>query len=105
MQAGNLTDMIQILRVQVEINEFGEQFDTYIPCCTTSAHVEPVGAGRSDVNSEIFYNHTYRFTMRTYVKVDDFDRIMWKGKQYQISSIDDDKRLDTKTVIATLINL
>ena len=61
--------------------------------------------GRTDENHEIFYAHTYKFVMRRYVDVDDFDRILWKNKQYRILNIDDDRQFNQKIVMAELVNL
>ena len=105
MRAGILNEKIQILRLQQSTNEYGEQFDLYAPCCETRAEVTPLSGGRRDVNNEIFYAHTYKFVIRRYVKVDDFDRILWKGKQYRILNIDDDVALNQKIVNAELVNI
>ena len=104
MRAGQLTDLITILRHSVRQNDFGEQFDTYIPTSTTRANVEPLSGRRADVNSEIFYEHTYRFTIRRYVNVSDFDHIKWKDNEYRILNIDDDNYLNQKVLIAELVN-
>ena len=105
MRAGILTEKIQVLRLQQGTNDFGEQFDLYVPCCTTRAEVTPINGGRTDDNFEVFYAHTYKFVIRRYVKVDDFDRIMWKDKQYRILNIDEDRVMNNKTITAELINL
>ena len=105
MESGKLIEQIQILRLQQTTNEFNEQFDMYCPCCVTRADVQPVSGGRNDINNEVFYEHTYRFTVRRYVDVDDFDRILWNNKQYRILNIDDDKRLNQKIINAELVNL
>lgn len=105
MRAGILFEKIQILKLQVERNEFGEQFDQYCPCCTTRAEVVPVSGGMSNENNEIFYAHTYRFTVRRYINVDNFDRILWKDNQYRILNIDDDRVMNQKVITAELINL
>jgi len=105
MRAGILFEEIQILKLQVERNEFGEQFDLYCPCCKTRAEVVPASGSRTEESNEVFYAHTYRFTIRRYINVDDFDRIMWKGKQYRILNIDDDRVMNQKVILAELINL
>jgi head-tail adaptor len=104
MRAGQLTELITILRHNVVVNEYGEQRDTYTSIGTTRANVEPLSGGRADVNSEIFYEHTYRFTIRKYVNIGDFDHIMWNNKEYRVLNIDDDRYLNQKVVNAELIN-
>lgn len=105
MLAGLLTEPIQILKLQVERNEYGEQMDYYKPCCTTRANITPVSGGRTDENYEVYYEHRYKFVVRLYVNVDDFDRILWNGKQYRIINIDENKRQNNKTIITELVNL
>jgi len=105
MRAGILNEKIQILKLVHETNEFGEAFDLYTPCCNTRAEVTPLSGGRTDENNEIFYAHTYRFVIRRYVKVGDFDRILWKGNQYRILNIDEDRIMNNKTINAELVNI
>ena len=104
MRAGILQESIQILKLVPETNDYGESMDYYVPCCTTRANVPPLSGGRTDENHEIFYAHTYMFIVRRYVKVDDFDRILWKDKQYRILNIDDDRVYNQKIINAELIN-
>ncbi len=104
MRAGILFEPIQILKLVSSTNEYGEAVDYYKPCCKTRAEVTPLSGGRADTNNEVFYEHTYRFVMRRYVNVDDFDRILWKGKQYRILNIDEDRVLNQKTINAELVN-
>lgn len=105
MRAGILNEIIKIARLQESTNDFGEQQDMYMPICTTRAQVTPISGGRADDNHEIFYAHTYKFIIRRYVKVDDFDRILWKGKQYRILNIDDDHTYNQKIISAELVNV
>ena len=104
MRAGILQESIQILKLVVETNEYGESMDLYKPCCTTRAEITPLSGNRTDDNHEIFYAHTYRFVVRRYVNVDDFDRILWKGKMYRILNIDDDRTYNQKVINAELVN-
>ena len=63
-----------------------------------------MSGGRTDENHEIFYAHTYKFIIRRYVNVEDFDRIMWHDKQYRVLNIDDDRALNQKIVTVELVN-
>ena len=105
MRAGILQEVIQILRLRQSSNDFGEQWDEYVPAEKTRAEVTPTAGGRGDDNHEIFYAHTYRFIVRRYVKICDFDRILWKGQQYRIINIDDDRNFNQKIINAELINI
>lgn len=105
MIAGILTEQIQILKLIEKTNDFGEPMDFYEHSCTTRANVTPLSGGRTDDNHEIFYAHTYKFIVRRYVDVEDFDRILWKGKQYRILNIDDDRVYNQKIINAELVNV
>ena len=105
MRAGILNEIITVARLQESTNEFGEQFDAYVPCCNTRANVTPMSGGRTDDNNEIFYAHTYKFIVRRYVKIGDFDRILWNGKQYRVLNIDDDRTYNQKVINAELVNV
>lgn len=104
MRAGILNEVINILRLQQSTNDFGEQFDMYVPCCNTRANITPVSGGRTDENHEIFYAHTYKFIIRRYIKIGEFDRIQWQDKQYRVLNIDDDRALNQKIITAELVN-
>lgn len=104
MDAGSLEHTITILRLQQSTNDFGEQFDLYVPCCKTRASVTPMSGGRTDESHEIFYAHTYKFIIRRYINIGDFDRIMWQDKQYRVLNIDDDRALNQKIITAELVN-
>ena len=104
MRSGILTEVIQVLRLQQSTNDFGEQWDMYVPSCKTRASITPMSGGRTDENHEIFYAHTYKFIVRRYVKIGDFDRIQWQKKQYRVLNIDDDRALNQKIITAEVIN-
>lgn len=105
MRAGILNEVIKVLKLEQSTNDFGEAFDMYMPICETRAQVTPMSGGRTDENHEVFYAHTYKFIVRRYVKIDDFDRILWRGKQYRILNIDDDRILNQKIINAELVNI
>lgn len=104
MRAGQLTEIIDILRLSVTTNEYGEQYDTYTSVGSTRANITPLSGRRGDINDEVFYEHVYRFIVRRYVDVRDFDHIMWSNKEYRILNIDEDKPLNQKMINAELIN-
>lgn len=104
MRAGQLTELITILKLSVTQNDYGEQQDTYTEAGTTRANITPLSGGRTDENSEIFYEHTYRFIVRKYVNIGDFDRIRWNDKEYRVLNINQDRFLNQKVINAELIN-
>ena len=104
MRAGQLRYPIDILRHIVERTEYGSVNDKYEFFFKTRADVNALSGGRDDDGREIFYEHTYRFTVRSYVPVTDFDRIYYKEQMYRIINIDDDELLNCKYITAQLVN-
>lgn len=83
MRAGAYTEIVDIYKVQVERNEFGEQHDTYRLSQRTRANVTDGSGQRTDENNETLYTCTKHFTMHRYVDIDEFDIIEWCGKRWR----------------------
>ena len=104
MRAGQLRYSIQILKLHKERTEYGSIEDTYSFYYNTRADVQPLSGGKTDDGREIFYEHTYKFTVRSYVPVTDFDRIYYNGEMYSIINIDNDTLMNCKYITARLVN-
>lgn len=104
MRAGQLRYSIKILKLVKERDEYGATNDKYEFYFNTRADVSALSGGRDDDGREIFYEHTYRFTVRSYVPVTDFDRIYYKEQMYRILNIDEDTLLNCKYITAQLVN-
>ena len=105
MRAGMLEDTIKILKLTSSRSEFGAQVDTYTePKNTTRAGVIENSGNRMDANYETYYEYSKKFYVRRYVDVDEFDRILYRGKQWRILSISDDRHLNQKIITAELVN-
>ena len=48
--------------------------------------------------------YTVIFTVRNYHKIDEFMRVLWKGKLYRILSIENSREKQSLTINAELIN-
>ena len=104
MDAGSLTEIIEIYSPHVYKNDVGEQVNDYILKNTTKAKKVNKGGSRNLENNEIVYNYTKTFEVRIYVDVDDFDRIKYNNKFYRILDIDTNKELQKITITTELVN-
>lgn len=87
-QAGKLDTPITILKHSVTISDFGDQTDTYTPDFNTRANVIPHTGNRTDASDEVQYVYRKTLIIRSYVVVNEFDRVRLNGKDYRILSID-----------------
>lgn len=91
MIAGTLNEVISIYSPVITRDEFGNQKTEYTKRKETRAKVSHGGGSREVSNDEVVYLYNKEFTVRYYVEVSDFDRILWNGKFYRIVSIDKDR--------------
>lgn len=104
MRAGLLKEVVEIKRAELVKNELGEEVETWTTVYTTRARVENMNSSIENQNDELTYVFTKRFTMRFYVPVHEFDRILWRDKLYRVISIDKDIPLQQLVVTGELIN-
>lgn len=104
MNAGGLTEIIEVLSPNIVINDVGEQTTEYIAKLTTRANVRYDRGNRDIENNEIVYNYNISFIVRRYVDVDEFDIIRWNNKQYRILSVEPQKELQQITIQTEKIN-
>lgn len=104
MISGQLTELIQIYKPVIVINEYGEQSTEYKFATATRARLLHDSGNREIVNNELFYSYTKTFVVRHYIKVDDLDRIKWNGKFYKILDITPDKQRMNIEIRTQLIN-
>ena len=104
MDAGALDTKITILRLVSQRNEFGESVDFYKPLCATRAQIVHNSGNKSDINYETQYTVTKTFIVRKYVDVREFDRIGYKEHMWNVISIEDDRIMNNKTIVATIVN-
>lgn len=104
MRAGAYENKIRILKHVVERTESGSQEEFWKPDVYTRASLDYHTGSRTDDNHEVFYEYTITFIVHRYVKVEEFDRIMFNNKQYRILSIVDDRHGNHKTIETELVN-
>lgn len=104
MRAGTLTEIISILEPNVTTNDVGEQTTEYLEIYKTKAKVEYDSGNREIENNEVVYNYSKTFKTRYYLKVDEYCRILWNGKQYRILSIEPNKQYQELTIKSELVN-
>lgn len=104
MRAGTLTETITVLNPKVDINDVGEQITEYKEVYTTKANVTHSTGNRNVENTEVVYNYSKTFRTRYYLKISEFDRILWNNKQYRILSIEPNKQYQELIITAELIN-
>lgn len=105
MIAGRLSEKIDIQKLKIIKNDFGEvEAEEWIPVVSTRADVSYKSGGRVDENNELFFGYSVSFGIRYYHKIDEMDRIKWNDKYYRILSIEPDKKLQRKLIHCELIN-
>lgn len=104
MKAGKLNEVITILRSADIKDSYGATSKVWNPITTTKASVNQNNGSKGVVNNEIFTAYTVEFGVRYYIDVNEFDRIKWNNKTYQIESIISDRLKNHKIIITTLVN-
>ena len=104
MRAGILTEPITFRKASIVKNQYGQEetyWDNYI---ITRGNVKFNSGNRVTENNEILNTYTVIFTVRNYHKIDEFMRVLWKGKLYRILSIENSREKQSLTINAELIN-
>lgn len=103
MKSGKLNNIITIEKLNTTINEYGEEISNhYTEKLRTRCDVVNDGGNRVNENSEIVYTYQKTFILWDYYDkiLNEFDRIIYKGKPYRIITKDlvkEDKLLYVKT--------
>lgn len=103
MRAGAYENRISILRHVVTQSYSGFQDENWQLSTQTRANVHNTSGNRVDENNAIFYDYTKTFTVHKYVNIDEFDIIKYNDKYYRILSIDEDRHLNQKVIVAELL--
>lgn len=90
MQAGRLTERIDIFRPTVSQNEYGEQVTELeqIDTCKATAEYISGASERDEQGKEIRYEDQYIFTVYFHVNVKPFDVIEYDGNKFNVIFID-----------------
>jgi len=104
MQAGLLRYYITIEQQDVTTNDFGSQTVNWTKYTDTKCNIKYNSGNKVVQNSEIVNIYSITFIVRRYIQVVENMRIVYNGKKYRILSIEDDLKLNQKTIIGELIN-
>ena len=106
MRSGAYTTPIEISRKTVVTTDYGTDKLTWITVWKTKAGVKYISGNRTEENREIFFTEQVKFTVRQYIDVQLEDRVVCKGKQYRILSIqdEDDTTHNDKIIVTELVN-
>lgn len=107
MRAGLLTDPVTFRRAIITKNQYGQEETYWENYIITRGNVRFNSGSRVTENNEIINTYTVTFTVRRYHNIDEFMRILWKGKTYRILSIENNNEDRTKqsiTIIGELVN-
>lgn len=105
MQAGLLDEVIDIERLEYNIDEYGSQkTERYVKAFSTRARVIYENGGVVLDNSELFFANRTKFEVRYYHNISNLDRIVWRGDKYRITNIERSRKLQKQIISTELIN-
>ena len=101
--AGRLNEVVEIYDVVTDRNAFGEDEMNMTNIYTTRAQVIYSGGSRVNMNSDMLVPYSKRFVMRIYVPVSETSWIKWKDRFYRVTSIEESREYQEKTVDTQLV--
>ena len=104
MQAGLLKYIIDIQAVSVTKDEYGAETEQWQNVIQTKADVRYLNGSKTLQNGEIININQLQFIVRHYLTRNEQMRIVYEEKKYRILSINNDRLMMKKTIIAELIN-
>lgn len=102
--ASNLHDRVGILQPTVVRGTFGSQVVTYTEIRKVWANVKFSKGNRALEHGEMWLPTTIVITMRLHPDVNEYVRLTWEGKTYQITSLNKDIHEGSLTITATTID-
>ena len=104
MQAGRLTEIIKFLRLEKVKTDTGSEYNTYVHDHTCRARMTYTGGDRTNENGDIFYSHHINFEIRQGLDFNELYRIEWKGDQYRILCIEQDRHNQSTRIVTEKVN-
>jgi head-tail adaptor len=105
MRAGDLNEVFTLYNRSVSRTEYGEDKETWTAGsnyrCTVAANT---GMITDEAGIEQMYSAALVFYCRQYVGVTYGDRLLWRGKYYNVLSVIPDRRKIMQTIKAELID-
>lgn len=102
--ASNLHDRVGIMVPDVARDSFGSQSVTYHEARKVWANVKFSKGIRALEHGEMWLPTTIVITMRIHPEVNEYVRLTWEGKTYQITSLNKDIHEGSLTITATTID-
>lgn len=104
MRAGELREIIELLKEQVSTDSYGQTISNYIRYSTIRANIIPNDDVLTSENNERLYLDSINVTCRMHVDIMSTDRILYNNKVYSIRSINRDRLKQCITIVADEIN-
>lgn len=104
MWAGFLNEKIELYKFVKVKNEYGELVTQTEKVRDCRAKVSHLSGSRTVRAEEIQYPYTKSFTIRIHIYIDENMWIKWKNHFYKVMSIDPNRELQQKTIIAEIVN-
>ena len=104
MQAGLLKYIIDIQTVIIDKDEYGAETEQWQNVITTKADVRYLNGSKTLQNGEIINLNQLQFIVRHYLNINEQMRIIYEEKKYRILSVNNDRLMAKKMIIAELIN-
>ena len=99
MRAGRLRHTIELMCLQTNQNEFGEEVGVYTPIAKVRADATPLPS-RPFIESSAEQNEaTTRFTIRHRGDIKKDWQVRWDGEQYELTSVQHTKARKRQTVL------
>lgn len=102
--AGLFNEQVEIYKFFTIKNKYGEEVTDREKVFSTRAKVGHIGGSRTVINNEIQTPYMKNFVVRIYVPVFDDSYIKYKDKFYRVVSIDENREMQQKVIIAELVN-
>lgn len=104
MQAGLLKYVIDIQEVAKSKDEYGAEIEQWQNVIQTKSDVRYLNGSKTLQNGEIINLNQLQFTVRHYLNINEQMRIIYEEKKYRILSVNNDRLMAKKMIIAELIN-
>ena len=99
-----MVEIITFLKLEKVKTETGSEYNTYVPEHQCRARMTYTGGDRVNENGDIFYSHHINFEIRQGYDFDELYTIEWKGDQYRIFCIEQDRHNQSTRIICEKVN-
>lgn len=99
-----MTEKIEIWQPKQIKTDYGNKKIEWEHVCTTRAAVDYVSGARGLSGEEVFYPQSRTFLVRRYIPVTEPMRIRYKCQDFQITSINRNRKYQDILITADLVN-